>query len=268
MEERSEIIRDKENEQVYLSLLNNHFKTITYEKHIDAMINIIFTEVKDKVLGKKFDKKRISRKKGIKIRKGVSDKLKHKYGKWVSLSRFKIKDRSTIAFQTNLDKVFRVPGYGTLYGAYYRSACGNIFFTSHALERFEQRTDADTSKALASLFKDQLDTEATSVDLLCGLIFTCAFVYGKIGKFIHLALPTGVLVLEDLGDVFIAKTFLGPDMIKIIDWYQPVLVDKSLKHIHEIDSFATLMNAGAERVEPPVFFQNVKELLEAEWDRD
>ena len=179
MENKFEIVRDKESEQVYLSLLNNHFKTITYEKYIDAMMNVIFTEVKDKVLGKKFNKKRISRKKGTKIKEGVSEKLKHKYGKWVGMSQFKIKDVNTILFHTNLDKVFKVPGYGTLYGAYYKSVCGNIFFTSHSLTRFEERTDLDTTKALSIMFKSQFKTEPTSIDIICGLIFTCEFIYGR-----------------------------------------------------------------------------------------
>jgi len=268
MENKFEIVRDKESEQVYLSLLNNHFKTITYEKYIDAMMNVIFTEVKDKVLGKKFNKKRISRKKGTKIKEGVSEKLKHKYGKWVGMSQFKIKDVNTILFHTNLDKVFKVPGYGTLYGAYYKSVCGNIFFTSHSLTRFEERTDLDTTKALSIMFKSQFKTEPTSIDIICGLIFTCEFIYGRDDKYIHLALPTGILVLEDLGDVFIAKTFLGPDMAKVTKWYKPIHVDKSFEHLRSVDSFATVINYDSEAVDTPIFFQNIKEMIEEHINKD
>lgn len=267
MEHRSVIERDKETEQVYLSLLNNYFKTITYEKHTDAMMNIIFTNARTKVLGKNFDKKRISRKKAKKIREEVSRVLRGKYGKWVSLSRFKIKSREVMLFATNLDKVFTVPGYGKLYGAYYKSVCGNIFFTSHSLQRFEERTDKESSASMSEMFKAQSDLDATSVDILCGLIFMSAFIHGRVGDYIHLALPTGILVLEDLGDVFIGKTFLAPGMIKEVEWYRPI-IDITTEYCHNAKSFATVVNGDTKKSNTPLFVQNIKELIKGLGDTE
>ncbi len=260
MDFRTEIVRDKENEQVYLSLLNSHFKTVNYEKHTDAMMNVIFTDARLKVLGKNFQKQRISRRKATKIKEEISNRLKRKYGKWVSLSAFKIKNVDTIAFQTNLDKVFKVPGYGALYGAYYKTACGNIFFTSHSLERFEERTEKNVHKALTSIFTHKNNLEVTSIDILCGLIFTCAFVYGRIDKYIHLALPTGILVLEDLGDVFVAKTFLSSDMIKEISWYR-VDVEDIKDFCYNANSFADVVNGPSKKADTPLFIEDLQAMI-------
>jgi len=259
MKYKTEIVRDKENEQVYLSLLNSHFKTVTYEEHPDAMMNVIFTDARTKVLGKNFQKKRISQRKAKKIKEEVSNRLKRKYGKWVSLSHFKIKDVDTIAFQTNLDKVFKVPGYGALYGAYYRTACGNIFFSSHSLERFEERTEQNVYEIVSDLFREGHKSEPTSVDILCGLIFMSTFVHGRINKYLHLALPTGILVLEDLGDIFVAKTFLSPEMIKECTWYKPD-VDHTMQQRYESNSFADVINKPSEVTDPPVFVQDLMDL--------
>lgn len=255
MEQKTRIQRNKECEQVYLGLLNNHFATVTYEKHPDAMMNIIFSSAREKILGKNFRKERISQRKANKIEKEIKTRLRNKYGKWVNMSFFKIKDISKMQFITNLDKVFTVPDHGTLYGSVYHSTCGNIFFTSHSLERFEERVDKKKYNWFQMWAKHSQKSEPTSVDILCGMIQSSGFVYGRYGDFCHLNLTLGILVLEDLGDIFIAKTFLSPEMIKPVKWYRANF--ENGVDYDKINSFVDVMNLGCEHVDKPKFYDDV-----------
>jgi hypothetical protein len=258
MERKTRIQRNKECEEVYLSLLNNHFTTVTYEKHPDAMMNIIFSGAREKILGKNFRKERISQRKAKKIEQEITTRLRNKYGKWVNMSFFKIKSVSQMQFITNLDKVFTVPDHGTLYGSVYHSSCGNIFFTSHALERFEQRVDKGRYNWFRTWIKGVQKSDPTSVDILCGMIQSSGFVYGRYGDFCHLNLTLGILVLEDLGDIFIAKTFLSPDMVKPVKWYCP---DIKAGDVDSINSFVDIMNFGCKPVDKPKFYDDLMDGL-------
>ena len=263
MEAKSRIQRNKEGEQVYLDLLNNHFETVTYEKYPDAMMNLIFSESRIHVLGKNYRKEKISQRKKKKIYTEIIKRMRAKYGKYVNITYFKMKGVTQIEFATNLDKVFVVPGHGTLYGAQYHSPCGNIFFTSHSLERFEERVDDDHYAWLKRAITDKDNAEPTTVDIISGMILASDMVYGRYQDFCHLYLPIGILVMEDFGDVFIAKTFLSPDMVKPVKWYLPEMV-RAQKD--SLNSFADVMNFGCEEIEQPPFYddmiQMVKDLME------
>lgn len=245
MERKSSITRDKEQEQVYLALLNEHFKTISLEKYNDAMMNLIFSEACDKVLGKNFTKKRISKRKEKKIKEYVAERIRKKYGKWVNLINFKLKNPFHIQFQTNLDRVFTVTGHGKLFGASYHTACGNIFYTEHSLERFEERVDNNMYNFIMGRIKETAGSYPTTVDVLSMMIMGSPFEYGKIENHYHLNIMSGIVVMEDFGDVFIAKTFLAPNMVKSVQWYRPDI------DIDMMKSFAEVIKSPCERIEKP-----------------
>ena len=219
--------------------MNLHFKTVTYERYIDASLNCILTQARNEVLGKNFKKKRISKKKEKKIRELIDRKMRVKYGRYVTMRRFKIKDIGTTLFQSNLDIVFTVPGYGKLYGCYYQKSCGKGFLTEHCLKRFEERANPEFYQPIVDSLKKRLNIRPNMVDIISGLIMASMFEYGRSDDFFHLSVGVGVLVIEDLGDVFIAKTFLSPDIVETkeyIKWYKTELPDDfgSFKSIHEV----------------------------------
>lgn len=267
--EKSIIKRDKEEEQIYLDLLNLHFKTVTYEKHPDAMMNLIFQEAFNKVLGANFAKKRISQRKEKRIKEAVLHQLRAKYGRWINLMNFKIKDKNRAFYRTNFNRVYKVEGLGILYGSPSHMLCGNIFYTSHCLERFEERADPFLYEPVKNRIRELYKTEPTSADIMIGLIMSTNYEYGVWKEFKYLNVQIGVLVLQDLGDVFIAKTFLTPDMLyegMKERWYQPVLKVSTREigeHFLDIDSFhsfADLLKHESRKIEKPTFI--VDELTE------
>jgi len=245
MERKSSITRNKEQEQVYLALLNEHFETVSLEKYNDAMMNLIFSEACNKTLGKTFAKKRISKRKEKKIKEYVAIRIRKKYGKWVNMTNFKLKGNYHIQFKTNLDRVFTVTDHGRLFGANYHKACGNIFYTEHCLERFEERVDPIVYEFIMDRIKAIAGSFPTTVDVLSMMIIGSPFEYGKIENHYHLNIVSGVVVLEDFGNVFIAKTFLSPEMIKPVQWHSPDI------DINNMKSFADVINAPCVRIEKP-----------------
>lgn len=249
---KSKLIRNKEEEQIYLDLLNNHFKAVTAEKHPDAMMNLIFRESFEKILGVSFAKKRISRRKGNAIRDLILQKLRKSYGRWISLTNFKIKNVDQCIFRTNFNRIYSVEGQGKLYGSPSNSISGGIFYTAHCLERFEERIPPYFYEPITEKLRKAFKAEPTSADSIFGLVLSCNQEYGVWKDFKYLNLFVGILVLEDLGDVFIAKTFLTPDMLyKDMKWYQPLTKDDDKFH-----SFADLLKHECKKIEQPDFFIN------------
>lgn len=247
----------KEEEQKYLEILNKHFKTVTCEKHPNAMLNIIFNNAYEKILGFDFKKKRISKRKEKKLKDEIISDLRRRYGRWINLTNFKAKSPDAILFQTNFNRVYKVENQGILYGSPSESICGGIFYTSHCLERFEERADTTVYTSVANEMKKLYKTEPTSADIIIGLIVASNLEYGKWREFRYLNIHTGALVIEDLNDVFIAKTFLTPDMLyKEMTWYQPLMTyDK------KITSFQKLLNMDSIKIEKPLFISHTKEVI-------
>ena len=251
---RSVLVRDKDEEQMYLDLLNLHFKAVTAEEYPDAIMNLIFREAYEKVLGQFYRKNRVSRRKAKKIKEYILTKLRRKYGRWINLTNFKIKDVDRVIFKTNFNRVYDIKGQGKLYGSPSEQLCGNIFYTTHCLERFEERIPEFLYEPVTETLKRSFKADPTSADIIVGLVMTSNLEYGVWKEFKYLNLNVGALVLEDLGDVFIAKTFLTPDMLyEDMRWYTPLLVEGDR---FNFNSFADLLKYKCERIEEPDFLIN------------
>ena len=247
---RSRLIRSKEEEQEYLDLLNRHFKTVTAEKHPDAMMNLIFRESYEKVLGSSFAKKRISKRKAKAIRNLILQKLQRKYGRWINLTNFKVKNINQCIFMTNFNRVYNVEGQGKLYGSPSRNIAGGVFFTEHCLERLEERVPSYLYEPVTQRLKTAFKAEPTSADIMFGLILESNQEYGVWKDFKYLNLNVGALVLEDLGDIAIAKTFLTPHMLyEDMKWYLPLIKDEKFK----FNCFADLLKHERIPINKPDF---------------
>ena len=250
---RSEL--SQQEEQKYLDTLNKHFDAVTCEKHPNAMFTLIFNEAYDKILGKNFRKERISKRKQIKLREEVVTRLRRKYGRWINLTNFKAKNPYDISFLTNFNRVYRIKNIGILYGSPSEMVCEGIFYTSHCLERFEERADPELYKNVTEALTRIYKTKPTSADIMMGLILTSNYEYGKWKSieyednklFYYLNVSVGALALEDLGDLFIAKTFLTPDMLHPeMKWLQPLFNEED-----EISSFKELLNLDTIKIDEP-----------------
>lgn len=257
----STIHRDKSNEDEelrYLDILKKHFTTVYHEKHPTAMLNLIFNDSYDKILGKDYQKKRISRRKAKKLKDEIVSRLRRKYGRWINLTNFKVKNPNDIRFITNFNRVYRIEGHGKLYGSPSELVCGGVFYTSHSLERFEERADPFLYSNVIVALMDAYKTEPTSADILMGLIMTSDYEYGRWKEFLYLNVRVGALVLDDLGEIFIAKTFLSPDMLHPeMKWYQPLMKEDEYR---DITSFQELINKKSIPIEEPTFIHD--QLLE------
>lgn len=253
----------QQEEKKYLDILKKHFDAVTCEKHPDAMLNIIFTDAYNKVLGKDYRKERISKRKQKKLREEIINRLRRKYGRWINLTNFKAKNPYKISFQTNFNRVYRIKNVGILYGSPSEIVCEGIFYTSHCLERFEERAKPELYENVTNTLKHLYKTEPTSADILMGLILTSDYEYGKWKstvygtekKFYYLNVSVGALALEDLGDVFIAKTFLTPDMLHPkMKWLKPLLNEDEDEE--KITSFKELINLGTIKIDKPQFISD------------
>jgi len=250
----SKLTRDKREERLYLDLLSNHFdKVTTAEPHPDAIINLIFKDAFDKVLGMNYRKQSISLRKGLKIRNIILERLRKKYGPYINLTHFKIKDAENIRFSTNFNRVFNIKGLGRLYGSPSDLLCGNIFYTTHCLEQLEKRVPEYLYAPLAREIKEAYKMKPTIADIMIGMVMNSNLEYGIWEGFKYINLTYGALVLEDLNDIFIAKTFLTPDMIhRDMEWHAPLLKEGDGFH-----SFGDVFKHDSIKISKPTFLIDV-----------
>lgn len=248
--------RNKEEEQYYLDLLKKHFEDVTtFEQHPDAMIGLIWSRTFDEVCGKNFDKERVAKRKQKAIEKKLLQKLRSKYGRWINFTNLKFKSVGHVTYRTNFNRVYKIKDYGTLYGSPNYDICSNIFLTSHCLERFEERVPPETYEPITENLKKDFKADPTSADVMVGLILSSNKEYALKDNYCYLNIRVGVLILENLDEIFIAKTFYTPDMLNEMKWVQPLLNDQV-----ELDSFADLLNLDKINIKEPKFLD--KELAE------
>ena len=231
-------------DKAVLAMLNKHFRTATFEKHPKAMLTIIIDQAMDKVLGKKYSKQRISKRKQVKLYEVIINRLRNCYGKYVNFSNFKCKDPGDIKFVTNFDTVYRTE-FGLLYAYVKEGIWSTIFYTEHCLERFDERCREDIREVLDRKVFSLIKAPPTAADIIMTLTVVGKgdFEYGFNEPYYYLNIGPGFLVLEDYMDFFVAKTFLSPKMVDSkISWYQPDL--------------------GTDQMEfPSKYFKTLKEIL-------
>ena len=153
---------------------------------------------------------------------------------------------------TNFNRVYNIKGrggHGKLYGSPSHTVCGNIFYTAHSIERFEERVPSFLYDPVTEILRQSYKSAPTSADIMVGLVVTSNKEFGVWKDFKYLNLNVGALVLEDLGDIFIAKTFLTPEMLyEDMKWYRPVVKKDDTFH-----SFADLLKHESNIIEKPDF---------------
>jgi len=206
-------------DDVTFAILQSYFNDIKpVDKYIRATISTIFSRVCKEIYKDKMPDK-VSQKKVLKIQKKIIEKLRLRYGKWLNFN-LEWTRRTGFRFKTNLDSTY-VTAKGKLYGHWEGSVLRALFYTSHALERFDERVDPSRYNDFYKTYKRTYGVAPTAADLLDQLImFTSEY---AIDKDIHyLNVHFGVLVIESFRGVHIVKTFLTSDMMsdKDLNWYE------------------------------------------------
>jgi len=192
-----------------IEALNGHFKTVSAEKHPQAMINFIMRKAADKTLKNYNKKNKVSVSTENRLRNNIIQELRKFYGEWANIYGFSIK---AATYRTNFDLIFKTE-FGRLYGASPGTIHDHIFFTSHCFEQHKLRGDCFKQFPLLVLaYKRIMKTDPTSADLLRFItINSCEFCFER--NFIYVNVLRGILVFEKLSQgVLIAKTYLLPDM--------------------------------------------------------
>jgi hypothetical protein len=186
--------------------------------------NYLARQAYEEVLGTHYVKKRVSERKEHEIRDLFIQKLQSRYGKWINVKMFRIRGQGSMSYNSNFCLVFKTQN-GKLYQAASRGICRDIYFTSHCLERFEERIDPNLIAPYTEWLAGKIKSKPTTYDILTGLIFVERdFEYAKLNENWYLNLKVGVLVMENFDHIFVAKTFLSPQMaIEELPWYSPQL---------------------------------------------
>jgi len=203
-------------ESSVLELLNKYIRAVQIEAHTPAMINFMVRESGDKILGKDYVKQRISVKSQKKIHALVLKDMRRRYGHLINI---KIKNVKKWLWESNFEYIYKTE-FGRLYNNAYLE---NFFYTTHCLDRWDERVDHDKYKEFSKFFYKKFHTYPTSLDILNFLI-NLGFQYGikdndSSIRFINV--NQGCVVIDVWGgELFIAKTFLPHNMFdKDIRWY-------------------------------------------------
>jgi len=245
-------------------ILKAHFKFIKpVEEHANISLSYIFEETLTEVYGKKNPEK-YSKKKLEKIKVKIQEKLRKRYGKWITLSQLIWKRRKgNFQFVTNFNCTYRTRK-GVLYGHYKTGRLRQLFYTSHCLQRFEERVDEERYDNFKKIYKKVNGVYPIANDIIDFLV-CCSFQYGITKDYRYLNIYFGTLVVEVLKDVYIVKTFLLPEMHdnRKVDWYKivPNKFDEENDGIMKIDSMNDFFQHKAEKDEP-IFFDNDEEFPE------
>lgn len=245
------ILKRERDEEHYLTVLSSRYKVIPIEKYPDAMIKLYLNQAIKKYVGNKNLKKRMVGR----IANYIQEKIKTNYGKYATLSHFSMK-KDHIKYHTNFHLIFKVKdkdhNLGYLYGADVEGPCNGILFTEHCLQRFEQRLIPIILENEKDRLKMMRGCEPSTLDILSYLISTeHPEEYGKYGNLFYLNILTGILVLENIEDIYIAKTYLTPDMLNTpVTWYQ---ISDNDNYFMDAD---TLFSAECEKIDQPFFIEN------------
>lgn len=236
LKEFGELKLNTENHQAWqnfvLEELNKEFKTASVEKYEDATVSFLFQESL-RIYHK--NHKSISDRELGRIQKYMTNKMKAKYGPYVNILRKKD------WFGFNFNNIFK-----TDFGRIYSTSIDNLFITTHAIERFEERLGPFNN--IPSFIPKIIDfqkiyhTIPTSYDLLSILIskgYEFGFPKNEKRNF-YLNIGYGILVINIYQSFCLGITFLTPDMeIPASDWILtgPVkLIGEETEHEIPVDS--------------------------------
>lgn len=181
------------------------------DKHIEASVTFFFNEAYEKIY-KKDDFGRPSKRQMEKIRQYVIKSLRSRYGKWMTVRDLRWARRGGLSFKSNYCSTYKT-SQGLLYGHSVDSSLREVFYTTHSLQRFEERMPEQLLEEIRKGFKLYRKYEPTTVDVFDHEIRN-ARDYGVDSDHRYLNIYFGALVIQTFRGVHIVKTFLTPEMLR------------------------------------------------------
>lgn len=200
-------------------LLNSNFKATEIERYPMITLDFWVNEFLDKYHNKK--KKKVSANTQKKVHKAVLNQLRRMYGPWVTV---RIKNSKKWVWDTNLGQVYKTHN-GRIYGTPFYD---DIFITSHAIERWEERSISEKWKHFDKVHKKRYFVLPSSLDkVLFLIVFPLQVgISNQYPFYRYLNVNGGVFVVEILEGIMIVKTFLKYHMgLPPMTWYEIDLSD-------------------------------------------
>lgn len=181
-----------------------------------------------------------------------------RYARWIRVDLYP--HEKGVAYQTNFNEVFKTR-HGTIYG-HPDGFLRPLFYTSHSLERFSQRTKARQYTKITSRYLKQYGRRPTPAEVLDEILVARApwLEFGLIPKKeVYINTLLGILVVESFQNIYVAKTFIlhnyGEEMAS---WYRVTATDTELSGEENIDrcNLKGLLHHYAEPCRP-VFLQSL-----------
>lgn len=231
------------------------------EKYAAANISVMVSQSFDSVCGRDFYK-RPSKKQTGRIRDLVLKKIRTRYGKFFDISDFSYRNRrDSFRFNTNLHYSYKHKK-GILYGHAPETFLRPLFYTSHSLERFQERVDPELYKGLTEVYRRLRGCDPTPASLLDILIrSTKSWGHDKGCKYLNVVF--GSLVIETFKNVLVCKTFLTPDMLRgDVEWRVIDSIDVAGEEYYHMNKLTDLFEHRS-APKDPLFYSDDKEFGEA-----
>lgn len=194
-------------------LLNDNFKACEVERHPTATLEFWISEYIAKY--HRDSKKKIGVKTQKRVHRAVVEKLRKMYGPWVTV---RIHEPKRWRWDTNLGQVYKTDR-GRIYGT---PAYDDLFITSHAIERWEQRAKQELWVYFNNAHTRRFHITPSALDRIIFLIESALQVgiSYETPTYRYLNVNGGVFVIEILEGIMVVKTFLNYHMsMPSLSWY-------------------------------------------------
>ena len=206
-------------------LLKKNLNAIPVDRHPDAMLNELLDRAENEEFGNR-KPVRMKQRQAKRIIDRVNEGLRRRYGKYANICNYRVRN-GVLGFTPNITHVYRSPG-GQIFGNF-SGRFSRVFFTSHSIERFEERTSPGVLDSMREFHRKGAGVEPTALDLLrygfrFGVHHGVEFARDKVSKDsdLYVNLGHGSLVFNRFETIFVARTFLSAEMMKVkmgLEWF-------------------------------------------------
>jgi hypothetical protein len=225
------------------------------ERYTAANLSVLISQAYNEVCGKDFFK-RPSKKQTRRIRETILKRIRLRYGKYFDLTDFIYRNRrDSFRFNTNLSYSYRHKK-GILYGHAPDTFLRPLFYTTHSLERFEERVDPKLYGSLTWVYKKLWGCDPTPASIL-DILIKSSFSWGNDKICQYLNVIFGSLVIERYKNVLVCKTFLTPNMLREdVNWRKLDSIDVAGEQSFHMNKLTDLFEHRSVPSEP-IFYDDM-----------
>lgn len=210
--------------------INKHFRAERIENYPNASMDFFVNEEAEKYLK---SNKKLSKRAAVRITEMVRKRMRGRYGPYINVflenwRSLRITSNFTMEFKTELGRIFGIEWIP------------KMFITTHALDRWSERTNPENYTFLNRALKKRYGTDPTALDTVTMSILFMNQIGLDVKKYgiYYLNINEGCLVCRVYGNYEIAviTTFLKYNMLSpYINWYLKENVSLSLSEIFDLE---------------------------------